>query len=66
VRRRHEHGDRRNDGEAGEGDEAEAVDDHGCKLPVHDHVFFFVTDLHPVRDEFQLLQGRNRMRMHSF
>ncbi len=56
VRRREEHGDGGDDGEGGEGDEAEPVNDHGRELPVHDDLLLLVADLHPVRDELELLQ----------
>ncbi len=56
MRRREEDRDGGDDGEGGEGDEAEAVDHHGGELPVHDDLLLLVPDLHPVRDELELLQ----------
>ena len=47
-----------NGGDNSEGrkdDEAKAVDDHGGKLPVADHLIFFLLHLHPVRDKLELL-----------
>ena len=56
MRGREQHRDRRDYGEGGERDEAEPVDDHGRKLPVHDDLVLLVAYLHPVRDELELLQ----------
>ena len=56
VRRRHQHGHRGDDGEEGEGYEAEPVDDHRRELPVHDDLLLLVADLHAVGDELELFQ----------
>ena len=44
------------DSEGRKDDEAKPVDDHGGKLPVADHLIFFLLHLHPVRDKLELLQ----------
>ncbi len=56
VRRRHEHRDSRDNSERREGNETEAIDDHGGELPIHNDFFLLVAYLHPVRDELELLE----------
>ena len=56
VRGRQEDRDGRDDGERREGDQAEAVDDHGRELPVADDLLLLVVNLHPVGDELELLE----------
>lgn len=56
VWRRQKHGHRRDDGEHGEDDEAEAVHDHGGELPVADELGLLVRLTHASRDELQLPQ----------
>ena len=59
-----EDGDGGDDEVRGEDPEAEAVDDHGCKLPLVDLVLRVVAFLHAVRDEAQLAEDRQQLALH--
>lgn len=56
MRRRQNNDNGRDDGVSGEGDETEAIHDHGGKLPVHHHFIQLVFASHLVGDEAELPQ----------
>lgn len=54
MRGREEDGDGRDHRERRERDQAEPVDDHGGKLPVHDNLLLLIAYLHPEKKEKSL------------